>query len=65
MRMDDEICRRKSIAVVDASAGCTKAGIRTIGLNWHGAPRSLQAENGKCQVRACGSRRCDIYIMYS
>lgn len=64
IRMDDEICRRKSIAVVDASAGSTKAGIRTIDLNRHGAPRSLQAENGKCQVRACGSR-CDTYIMYS
>lgn len=63
--MDDEICRRKSIAVVDASAGSTKTGIRTIGLNRHRAPRRLQAENGKCQVRACGSRRCDTYIMYS
>lgn len=64
IRMDDEICRRKSIAVVDALAGSTKTGIRTIGLNRHGTPRSLHAENGKCQVRACGSR-CDTYIMYS
>lgn len=38
---------------------------RTICFKQHRAPQSLQAENGKCQVRACGSRGCGTYIMYS
>lgn len=56
--------RRKSIVIVDASAGFAKRRIWAMGSVWHGTLHSLQAENGKCQVTAFGSRGCGTYIMY-
>lgn len=62
MRMHGDILsvsvrrKRKSIVIADAFAGCKRRPLGTIGFILHEAQRSLQAENGKCQVKACGSK---------